>query len=349
MYSAVADLPLQIDEYALHPLSLNVAAGWQRLTTLVVFRGGAQQGIGEDIVYEPPDQLAHREFGAALPLAGSTTFGQFSERLGEQLERLPATEGGHSRLYRRWAYESAALDLALRQAGAPLTEVLEREAAPLAYVVSSGLGSPPSTAALERLLRLYPDTRFKIDLGDEWTPDFVGELARFGRIDTIDYKGLYRGSFEGPVPDPTMYRLVAESFPEATLEDPAPEILDSIAAHHDRVSWDAILHSVADIEALPFPPRVVNIKPSRFGTVAELLAVYAYCETRDITMYGGGQFELGAGRGQIQYLASIFHPDGPNDVAPSGFNAADLSPDLPASPMAPQIAATGFRWDTDGS
>ena len=36
-------------------------------------------------------------------------------------------------------------------------------------------------------------------------------------------------------------------------------------------------------------------------------------------MYGGGQFELGPGRGQIQYLASVFHPDGPNDVAPTGF------------------------------
>ena len=33
--------------------------------------------------------------------------------------------------------------------------------------------------------------------------------------------------------------------------------------------------------------------------------------------YGGGQFELGPGRGQIQHLASLFHPDAPNDVAPT--------------------------------
>jgi hypothetical protein len=34
-------------------------------------------------------------------------------------------------------------------------------------------------------------------------------------------------------------------------------------------------------------------------------------------MYGGGFGELGVGRHQIQYLASLFHPDTPNDVAPS--------------------------------
>jgi hypothetical protein len=89
---------------------------------------------------------------------------------------------------------------------------------------------------------------------------------------------------------------------------------------------------------------VINVKPSRFGTVEELFAVYEYCEARGIVMYGGGQFELGPGRGQIQYLASIFHPNGANDVAPSGFNAADLSSELPASPMRPPIAPLGFSW-----
>ena len=59
-------------------------------------------------------------------------------------------------------------------------------------------------------------------------------------------------------------------------------------------------------------------------------------------MYGGGMGENGVGRGQIQLLASIFHPDGPNDVAPSAFNA-DPPADLPSSPLPPQPEATGFR------
>ena len=334
MYRQIRRFPVGIDEYELRGLSLDVAAGWQRLTTLVVLSGGGHQGFGEDIVYEAPDQLAHREFGATLPLAGTYTFGEFSKLLGEVLAELPACATRYSANYRRWAYESAALDLALRQAGVPLTAAVDREMSPLTYVVSTGLGSPPGTGPLERVLAAYPDTRFKVDLGDSWTVDFVGELAAFGRIDTVDYKGLSRGDFEGPAPDAEMYRLVAESFPNALLEDPAPEILDAIEPHHDRVSWDAALHSVGDIEALPFPPNVINVKPSRFGTVQELMAVYEYCEAHGIAMYGGGQFELGVGRRQIQYLASIFHPDGPNDVAPSGFNAAELARNLPTSPMA---------------
>ena len=50
-------------------------------------------------------------------------------------------------------------------------------------------------------------------------------------------------------------------------------------------------------------------------------------------MYGGGQFELGPGRGQIQRLASLFYADGPNDVAPSEYNAAGPQPGLPTSPL----------------
>ena len=79
------------------------------------------------------------------------------------------------------------------------------------------------------------------------------------------------------------------------------------------------------------PPKTVNVKPSRFGPIGNLFATYDYCEERGIGAYGGGQTELGQGRGQIQYLASIFHPDTPNDVAPGGYNdpAKATSPGLP--------------------
>jgi hypothetical protein len=51
------------------------------------------------------------------------------------------------------------------------------------------------------------------------------------------------------------------------------------------------------------------------------------------------------GRGQIQYLASLFHPDTPNDVAPTGYNnQREPGPDLPDSPLDPAPSATGFRW-----
>jgi hypothetical protein len=89
---------------------------------------------------------------------------------------------------------------------------------------------------------------------------------------------------------------------------------------------------------------MVNIKPSRLGGVKNLLDAYDYCRERSIGNYGGGQFELGVGRGQNQYLASLFHADAPNDVAPSAFNLPAPTPGLPSSPLAPAPAASGFRW-----
>ena len=53
----------------------------------------------------------------------------------------------------------------------------------------------------------------------------------------------------------------------------------------------------------------------------------------------------GVGRGQIQVLASLFHPDTPNDTAPRGYNEAEPEAGLPVSPLEPRLTATGFRWD----
>ena len=156
------------------------------------------------------------------------------------------------------------------------------------------------------------------------------ELAATGAVDSIDFKGHYRGTVVDTPPDAALYRRVAEGLPDAWLEDPAltEETLPVLEPHRDRVTWDAIIHSVEDIEALPWPPRTVNVKPSRFGSVERLFAAYDYCEERGIGAYGGGQWELGPGRGHIQLLAALFHPDTPNDVAPRAFNL-DPRPGLP--------------------
>ena len=68
-----------------------------------------------------------------------------------------------------------------------------------------------------------------------------------------------------------------------------------------------------------------------------------YSTVRGLITYGGGMGELDVGRGQIQLLAALFHPDGPNDTAPSGYNADTPAPDLPPSPLPASPAATGFR------
>ena len=188
--------------------------------------------------------------------------------------------------------------------------------------------------------------RFKLDPTSSWDERLIEELVATGAVDSVDFKGYYSGSVVDQPADPVLYRRVAEAFPEAWIEDPAlSEETDAVLApHRARFSWDAQIHSIADIEALPYPPRMVNIKPSRLGGLRSLLDTYDYCAARDIGNYGGGQFELGVGRGQNQYLASLFHADAPNDVAPSGFNLTEPPAGLPSSPLTPSPGATGFAW-----
>jgi hypothetical protein len=75
--------------------------------------------------------------------------------------------------------------------------------------------------------------------------------------------------------------------------------------------------------------------------VERLFAADDFCEERQIGAYGGGQWELGPGRGQIQLLAALFHPDTPNDVAPREFNLQPR-PGLPESPLDVEPRETGF-------
>jgi hypothetical protein len=345
-YGAIAGLPLEIESYELEAFERPVSSGFVRHTTAVRLRGGGEEGIGEDVTYEVDEHQRFRS-GAAQDLAVKSTFHEFSERVGA-LDLFPAGEPEvpARRNYRRWAFESAALDLALRQAGISLSAALGRTPSPVWFVVSRRLPKPPSVAPLRTILDIHPATRFKLDPTSEWTEDVVAELAELDAVDVLDLKGAYRGTAVDQPPDPRLYALVAEAMPNAVLEDPDlldPGTADALRDHHDRVSWDAVIHSVAEIEALPFPPKWLNIKPSRFGSVSELFATYDYCRAAGIAMYGGGQFELSVGRRQIQTLASLFHPDGPNDVAPLGYDGPTVEPGTPASPLPPNGSTMGFR------
>lgn len=341
----LANLPLEVEGYALSGLERTTPAGWTRKSTVVTLRGGGHAGQGEDVTYQPEDHESFQAAGAVHGLAGRQTLAEFSQHLdGLALFDQPPLDP-KSALYRRWAFESAALDLALRQAGTSLAGFVGRAPQPLTYVVSLGLGSPPSLAPLEGLWASYPDARLKLDADLDWTAELVAQLAATGKVDCVDLKGQYtKGPFRGTEPDGALYQRVAEAFPEAWLEDPGwtPETKAALAEHLPRVTYDAPICSLADLEQVWPRPRAVNIKPSRFGRVLELFRAYAWCDAKGVVMYGGGQFELGVGRSQIQLLASLFHPTSANDVAPSGFNLPQLASDLPASPLQVENPV-GFR------
>ena len=353
-WDRVAGLPVQIDGYTLEGLEQPMGPEFTRFCTLIRMTGGGEEGVGEDVVYDGLDHVALQDAGPVHDLSGPSTLGELSELL-DTLDLFPAPPVREvSRNYRRWAFESAALDLALRQAGKSLGDAVGREPAALTYVVSMRLktfgdDSPESADKVHRLLKRYPSLRFKLDPTNEWTEELIAELAATGAIDSVDLKGHYSGTPVDVDTDPELYRKVAEGLPEAWLEDPdlsVPEADEVLEPHRDRITWDAPIHSIADIEALPFAPKMVNIKPSRICPLKELFAAYDYCEEQGIGAYGGGQTELGVGRDHIQYLAALFHPDTPNDTAPREFNTPDPPGGLPESPWTLPIAPSGFRFSS---
>ena len=347
-FDTLADLPVEIERYELEGQEFEASPEFTRASTTIRLRGGGEEGIGEDVTYDTLDHVALQDTGPTQPLAGSHTIGSFCDLVGGLDLFAPGEPVREvSRLYRRWAFESAALDLALRQGGIPLTQALGREARPVTFVASLRLGEPPTLEPVSKRLARYPTLRFKLDPTSSWTDELIAELVATGAVDSVDFKGQYKGTVVDQPADPELYAKVVEAFPDAWIEDPElTEETDRILEpHRDRITWDAPIHSIADIEALPFPPRMVNVKPSRVGGLRSLLDTYDWCEERGITAYGGGQWELGCGRGQIQYLASLFHPDAPNDVAPSGFNDPRVPEGLSESPLSPAAAAMGFRWN----
>ena len=346
LWPRLADLPLVVESCEYEGLHVVLANDFNRVTTHVRLIGAGADGLGEDISLMEEDGTSLHQARPAFGLEGEWTLASFSDHLATLDLFVKPPEWEAAPRFRRWAFESAALDLALRQAGRALHEVLELEPQPLRFVNSLGLGKQPSIEPVRRRLARSPGVGFKLDAEATWAPELVDEVAATGAVDTIDFKGQYGFEVEDPQALANLYDRVIAAFPDAYLEDPhdLPEIAARLGDHLERVSYDAPIRSAEDIGATPLAARVVNVKPSRIGSLRRLFEVYARCARERRPMYGGGMGELGVGRGQIELLAALFHADAPNDVAPSAYNEDDPPGGLPASPLAPRPEATGFRW-----
>jgi hypothetical protein len=317
LYDAVRGLEVTIEDFATQRREAAVSSEFTRVTTTVVLSGKGVTGEGEDVTYLAD---AHDDF-PRLRERGRMSLHECSSAL----------EAYGLEDYRRWAFESAALDLALRQNGVSLGEFLGLDYKPVRFVVSTRLEIRP-------WLDVNPELELKLDPTSEWTDERMREIAETGAVRVLDLKGQYHGTVVDQPPDARLYRSIVEIFPDAVIEDPAltDETRAALRGAEGRLSWDAPIHSVADIEERS--PRFVNIKPSRFGPVKRLFDAIEHCRANGITMYGGGQFELGPGRAHIQRLASLFYADSPNDVAPSEYNVGGPRPGLPRSPLVVSVA-----------
>ena len=354
LYDRIADLPVTIESVALERTERETSSDFTRMTTTVALGGpgpdgGTVVGKGEDVTYETALHVALAR--TELPgLTGSYTVDSFSTHLAE-LDLFPEHPPDRTefRNYRRWAVESAALDLALRQAETDLATAVGRDLEPVRFVASTSLGDPPSLDRIDALQSRLPNVELKLDPTPEWNAALIDELAALDAVRILDLKGQYEGTEVETPGDPDLYRQLADAFPTAVLEDPAltaeTEPVFDEPAVSERVSWDAPIHGLEDVRELPWEPAWMNIKPSRFGSIESLFETIEYCLERDMQLYGGGQFELGVGRGQLQLLASLWYPDGPNDLAPAPYNLPELPDSLPASPLKPSETRDGFRWE----
>ena len=155
LYDSLAGLELEVGSYELDRMELEVSSGFTRVTSLVRLRGTGEEGVGEDVTYTAGDHPPP----ADRPLAGKHTVDSFSGLLDglELFVREPQMAA--SRDYRRWAFESAAVDLALQQAARPFASAVARDPAPVTFVVSMRLGDPPTTEQVRGWLEHYPGLR----------------------------------------------------------------------------------------------------------------------------------------------------------------------------------------------
>ena len=188
-YEQLAGLELLVDAVELERGELAVSSDFKRVTTTVRISGGSVVGEGEDVTYE----AAHHDGFAPPDLSGKWTLDDLSQRL-DSLDLAG---------YRRWAFESAALDLALRQGNTSLGEAVGREYRPVRFVVST-------REDIDRYLAVQPTLEFKIDPMSTWSRALIDELAATGRIRVVDLKGYYRGTAVDQPADPRLGNGEAE-------------------------------------------------------------------------------------------------------------------------------------------
>jgi hypothetical protein len=332
LWDRLGALEVAIEDVGSEHRSVEVSTKFTRVTTTVVLSGRGETGRGEDVTYNAEDH----DWFPELTVRGRLTLAELSAQLDELRLFAGEPKMEASSDYRRWAFESAALDLALRQGGISLGDALGLEYSPVRFVLST-------RADAFAWLAQAPELELKLDPENDWDRPLMERLAATDRVRVLDFKAYYKGTAVDVEPDPELYRAAVELFPEAVLEDASldDECGVVLAGEERRLSFDAPIHSVDDVLALPVSPGWMNIKPSRFRTLARLLDCIEYCVGNGIQMYGGGQFELGVGRRQIQVLASLFYPTGPNDVAPSEYNSGEPRSGLPPSPL-PASSHVGF-------
>src|SRR3954467_15187128 len=119
LWPRVADLPLVVEGCEYDRLHAVLAYDFERITTHVRLVGAGAEGLGEDVAVFREDGTTLHERHPSLQLGGQWTLAAFCDHVAA-LDLWPEPpEWEAATRMRAWAFESAALDLALRPGGRP--------------------------------------------------------------------------------------------------------------------------------------------------------------------------------------------------------------------------------------
>src|SRR5690349_9847397 len=101
-FEKLASIPISVESYELEDRDREYG-DFTRPSTIIHLRGEGEEGLGEDVVYDVLDHIAHRDAGPVQDFTGVSTVGEFCELAGE-LDLSPGAppERDFSRHYRRW-------------------------------------------------------------------------------------------------------------------------------------------------------------------------------------------------------------------------------------------------------
>jgi L-alanine-DL-glutamate epimerase-like enolase superfamily enzyme len=304
--AALGALVVTVDEAGADVAAVAVPSypGGPRPSSVITLRGAGAVGHGEHVAWTEAAHVACRDRTLPRIPRGRWELAAWSDALAT------AVAGP----YERAALEAAAIDLALRQHDLTLFRLAGHAPRPVRYVVSFGQVVDPAAEA-----RREGDVELKVDADPAWSDETFDRLAREGRVAVLDWK-----NGGGRTDHERAHRIL----PDALIEDPCWDAAPWSNGLTRRLAADAPLTGAEEVHRLPVRPAAANIKPARMGGVLEALAGVAACQSVGIAVYLGGMFEVDVGRRQLQALAALLCPDGPNDVAPIG--RAGETPDRPA-------------------
>ena len=191
-YDSLRTLPLHIDGYYLEPLEREVARGFTlRRTVDRAARPRRGRAGARRSTTTRRSRRGSRSRAARCRSPASTR----SSRSRCSSRARPSTGAGRSSRPRSTSRSGRRGCRSARRSGGRRSRF--------------GSSSRPAWPAVPRWLELYPELRFKLDPGTDWTDEIVAALAATGRVDTVDFKGIYPRRVRRAA-GPELYRRIVD-------------------------------------------------------------------------------------------------------------------------------------------